>query len=285
MTTDLPLTDLGTPGVERLALRTPTLPPATHTNTYLVGDSDFVVIEPASPYGPEQRALDTLVRDRVARGHRLLAIALTHHHVDHVGGAAALRKAFGAPLLAHSRTREKLRGTIEIDTLLDEGDPAMGSVGLDVIHTPGHAPGHLCFRHRTHRWIIAGDMIASVGTILIDPADDGDMDDYLRELERLRAMSPTVLLPAHGDPIERPDARLGFYIQHRLDRELKVLAAVGDSVTELSSIVATAYSDTPPTLWPLAARSARAHLERLCKHRKIARADGPDRWLAVLEPG
>lgn len=275
---DSPLTDTPVPSLERLALLTPTLAPATHTNSYLVGDQDFVLVEPASPYAPEQRKLEALVRARVRAGRRLVGIVLTHHHADHVGGAAALREAFGAPVMAHGNTRDKLQGRLAIDTLIDEGDATLGALGLEVLFTPGHAPGHVCLRHRTHGWIVVGDMVASVGTILIDPEDDGDMDAYLRELVRLRSHAPTVLLPAHGDPIEDSVARLGFYVDHRLAREAKVLSAVREGATELSQIVAKAYNDTSPLLWPLAARSARAHLERLRTLGRIRAGSARDQW-------
>jgi glyoxylase-like metal-dependent hydrolase (beta-lactamase superfamily II) len=254
-------------GIERLSLRTPTLPPATETNSYLVGHGGaFYVVEPATPYRPEQRTLFERVRERIAQGESLLGAILTHHHLDHVGAAQAFRTEFGAPLLAHPRTRDRLAGTLAIDATLDEGDTLLEGT-VHVLHTPGHAPGHLCLWHPRDRWLVAGDMDASVGTILNDPDDEGDMRVYLRELARLAALDPRRLLPAHGDPIDDAVARLEFYVSHRLAREAKVLAALpaDGTAVDLAAIVPVAYADTPPLLWPLAGKSARAHLAKLAE--------------------
>ena len=263
-------TDLVAPGVERIALRTPTLPPATHTNSYLVGERDFVAVEPASPWPAEAHALALAVRERRARGHRLLGAVVTHHHRDHTGGAVAFRKTTGVGVRGHPITRAKLPSGVLDATPVDEGDPMLAALGVEVLHTPGHAPGHVCLWSPAHRWLIAGDMVASVGTILIDPSDDGDMSAYLQQLKRLIELNPRRLLPAHGDPIEPAVAHLEGYVRHRLAREARVLDAVGATeVTGLMAIVARAYADTPPTLWPLAARSARAHLLRLARRGEV----------------
>src|SRR5262249_17876794 len=63
-------------------LRSPTLPPATHTNCFVVGADDVIVVDPGSPYPEEQAALDAALA-----GRRVREIWATHHHFDHVGGA------------------------------------------------------------------------------------------------------------------------------------------------------------------------------------------------------
>lgn len=258
-----------TPSLSRLALRTPTLPPATATNCYLYSeDGALWVLEPATPYEEEQALLWAAVDARLARGQRLQGALLTHHHSDHVGAAEALRARYGVPVVAHPRTQEKLaRRGVSVDRTLEEGE-LLGSARL--LHTPGHAPGHLCAHHAGERWLVAGDMVASEGTILIDPGDDGDMHEYLAQLERLAGLELALLLPAHGAPVTEAREKLLFYVQHRLAREAKVEAALrerpGSTAEEL---VPLAYADTPPALYPLAARSALAHLERL---RRLGRA-------------
>jgi ribonuclease/clavin/mitogillin len=248
-------------GVERLALRTPTLPPATHTNSYLVGRGRFWVVEPASPWEDEQRALEAAVARRVARGEALAGVIVTHHHGDHVGGARALCDAWGAALHGHAETRRLLAGVAEVTATLDEGDTLDDAVR--VLHTPGHAPGHVCLWSPAAGWMIVGDMVASVGTILIDAAQGGDMTAYLAQLERLRSLGPSRLLPAHGDPIDDPVSRLSLYIAHRLAREARVRDAVGRGLTAIDPIVTAAYADAPTAPRALAEVVTRSHLARL----------------------
>lgn len=255
--------------VERIALRTPTLPPATHTNGYLVGARRFYVVEPASPYPDVRDALAEAVRARIAAGDRLLGAVVTHHHGDHAGGASAFCETFQVPLLAHRETAARLHDVV-VHRTLDEGD-RLDVDDVVVLHTPGHAPGHLCLWSPEHRWMIVGDMIASVGTILIDVDDDGDMDVYLAQLARLRALEPQRLLPAHGAPVDDAVARLSFYIAHRTAREERVYEALGEAVSSLDTIAERAYADTPGAHPLLAARSALAHLARLVAHGRATR--------------
>jgi glyoxylase-like metal-dependent hydrolase (beta-lactamase superfamily II) len=257
------------PGIERLSLRTPTLPPASETNSYLVeGRDGFFVIEPATPYAKERAILFEQVQARISRGEMLLGALVTHHHVDHVGAAESFRTEFGVPLYGHIDTRRLLSQRVAVDRLIEEGEKLPGT-DVRALHTPGHAPGHICLWSETGKWLVAGDMVASVGTIVIDPDDEGDMADYIAQLARMMELGATRMLPAHGDPIDDPNKLLAYYIAHRAEREAKVLAAVRDGerdakgVVSLGEVVRRAYADTPAWLWPLAAKSARAHLAKL----------------------
>jgi glyoxylase-like metal-dependent hydrolase (beta-lactamase superfamily II) len=257
------------PGIERMSLRTPTLPPASETNSYLVhGREGFFLVEPATPYAKEQTMLFDQVQARISRGDMLIGALVTHHHVDHVGAAESFRTEFGVPLFAHATTRRMLEGRVAVDRLVEDGETLPGT-DVRALHTPGHAPGHLCLWSESAKWLVAGDMVASVGTIVIDPDDEGDMAAYLAQLSRMKALRATRMLPAHGDPIDQPEELLAYYIAHRGEREAKVLAAVRDGDRDakgsvsLGEVVRRAYADTPAWLWPLAAKSARAHLAKL----------------------
>jgi len=269
------------PAVLRVPLRTPTLPPATHTNCLLVGQRRVVVIEPATPHAAEQRRLDAEIDRVVRRGGQVVAILLTHHHPDHVGYAAALRDRLGVPLCAHAETAARV--TFGVDRLLPDGETIELDDGLaiDAVFTPGHAPGHLVYRERHTGIVHAGDMVAGEGTILIDPTDAGDMAAYLASLERLGTLGARALVPAHGPVLHDPGATVRRYVEHRRMRERKVLAAVGGHGARLGEILAAAYDDTPVLLWPLAARSLDAHLDKLVAEGRVVREGDHVRPAAV----
>ena len=86
------------------------------------------------------------------------------------------------------------------DQLVEAGDD-----WLRTVHTPGHAPDHLCFWHEESRMLFSGDLAVKGTTVYIPPNLKGDLADYLASLERVRALQPVRLLPAHGPVIDDPD--------------------------------------------------------------------------------
>ncbi len=267
------------PGIFKSPLRSPTLPPATHTCCYLIGGRDMIAIDPASPYDDERGELDKAIAWLHENGRRIVEIWLTHHHTDHVSGAAYLRDRLGVPVAAHPLTAERLSSRVTVDRMLEDGD-VLELAGdpprrVRVVFTPGHAPGHVCIFEECSRFLVAGDMIAGIGTILIEPSE-GDMSDYLASLERMKALEPAALLPAHGPDTVGPGAprnKIDRYIAHRLWREKQVLAALA-KLGEAASrdLVPLAYRDVPAAVYPLAERSLIAHLVKLEKDQRVTRA-------------
>jgi glyoxylase-like metal-dependent hydrolase (beta-lactamase superfamily II) len=251
-----PLWELA-PGVRVISVRTPTVPPATHTNCYVFERDELYVVDPASPYPEEQILLD---RALDARGKPVREIWLTHHHVDHVSGAAHLAKRLGVPIAAHPVTAELLRGRVEVTRLIEDGDV---TAGVRAIFTPGHAAGHLCFLDEATGFVVAGDMVAGTGTIIVDP-DEGDMQLYLDSLHRLRTLDAHALLPAHGPTLANPAAKLDEYKAHRLKREALVFAALqARGPATAHELVPEVYKDVAPAIYALAERSLLAHLIKL----------------------
>lgn len=256
---DLRLFDL-VPGLAMAALRSPTIPPATHTNCFVVGSGDVVVVDPGSPYPEEQQALD----DGLA-GRRLREIWVTHHHVDHVAGVEHLRALHGVPVAAHRGTAELLHGALRFDRLLEDDEVvALGSRRLRAVFTPGHTLGHMAFLEETTRWVLAGDQVAGVGTVVIDP-DEGDMAAYLGSLGKLEALAARVLLPAHGPIVTEPAVRLAEYRQHRLWREQRVLDELSVTPMTVTELVPAVYADVPAAMHGFAERSLLAHLIKLVR--------------------
>jgi len=272
------------PGLALFPARTPTLPPATHTNSYALGGREVLLVEPATPFADEQQAWVEWARGLASQGRRLVAMLATHHHQDHIGGAVFFAGALGLPLWAHEATAARIQAPVarclgEGETILLDGPEPQA---WQVLHTPGHAPGHLCLHEATLGALVVGDMVASEGTILIAPGD-GDMAEYLRQLDRLAGLDAGLALPAHGGPVADPTALFRRYIAHRLAREQKVLGAVDGSLKTLDQLVAVAYDDTPSSLFPLASLSLQAHLEKLVGEGRVALHG--DRYTRGMGPG
>lgn len=268
-------------GVHAIPLKSPTLPPATHTNVYVLGAKELIIVDPAPTEADPQAELIAYVEKLLTGGARVKEIWLTHQHIDHVGAAMMLRDRFGVPIAAHELTARDLGDTVKVDRFISDGETTRLPLGGDhfaewrAVFTPGHARGHLAFFDTKLRTLLCGDLMSSLGTVIVAPPD-GDMRDYMASLEKVRALQPRLLFPAHGPPVAAA-AKIDEYIAHRLARENAILATLDQPRTP-EEIVPIVYTDVPVAMHTLAAINVRAHLDKLeAEHRVRKSGDRYDR--------
>jgi glyoxylase-like metal-dependent hydrolase (beta-lactamase superfamily II) len=229
------------------------------TNTYLFGEKEVAVLDP----GP---ALAGHIDNIVAQASGPIRwILVTHTHPDHSPGVRLLARQTTAEVLGMPAPQGRHQDqTFKPDRVLANGDMLRtDEFSLETVHTPGHASNHVCYRHVEHNLLFTGDHIIDGSTVVIDPPD-GNMKQYLESLRRCKALNCSALAPGHGDVIRDPVRAIDWIIDHRLQREAKVLAAMranpGLSAHEL---VPHVYTDVNPDLYGWAERSLLAHLEKI----------------------
>jgi glyoxylase-like metal-dependent hydrolase (beta-lactamase superfamily II) len=214
------------------------------TNTWIVGRDPAYVVDP----GPALEAhIERLVAMLDARG-GLGGIALTHDHLDHSEAVAILRERIPAPVAA---------GRGDVDVRLTEGT-RFGP--FEALSTPGHAPDHFALIYG--QACFTGDAVLGEGSVFIAP-DPGALAGYLAGLEKLRERDLDVLCPGHGPAIWDARAKLGQYIDHRLERERKLLEGLASGRRSVSELLDVAWSDVPEQMRGVAAITLVAHLDKL----------------------
>ncbi len=228
------------------------------TNTWVVGHEPAFVVDPGPALGEH---LDALVQTLDRRG-GLGGIVLTHDHPDHCEAVEELRARRPAPLAAGRAEHLRRPG----DVRLRDGTRFGPLVALA---SPGHAPDHFALLTRSARPVcFTGDAVLGEGSVFIAP-DPGALTGYLSALRALMEMPLDLLCPGHGPPVTAPREKLREYIDHRLDRERRLLAALDAGEREVHGMLDAAWSDVPEQVRPFAAVTLTAHLDKLAEEGRL----------------
>jgi glyoxylase-like metal-dependent hydrolase (beta-lactamase superfamily II) len=272
-------------GVQRLRANNPGPMTGSGTNSYVLhGPQGAVVIDPGPALPDHLQAILQALGDATLRG-----ILVSHAHLDHsalVPELARLTRAqvfgFGDASSGRSDVMQRLAQSMPgggegvdlqfaPDVLLQHGQILrLAGLDIEVLHTPGHMGGHLCFALADR--LFSGDHVMGWSTSLVSPPD-GDMGDYMASLALLAARDWAAFWPGHGEAIGNPSARLSELIQHRRDREAAISAALSGGALDAQALATVIYTQTPTTLLPAAARNILAHLIDLHDRKIVSTPD------------
>ncbi len=278
------------PLVRRVIANNPSKYTYLGTGTYIIGHGDVAVIDPGPLVDEHRDALGAAIE-----GERVRAILVTHCHSDHSPLAAWLREVTGAPTIAfgpHANAElntqfdeeidperdSESEGTIEDGMTLEEttdldfdpdvrvadGEVAAMGVGwtMRAVHTPGHTSNHTSYAFDEERSLFTGDHIMGWSTTIVSPPD-GDMRAYIDSLRKVMDRNDASLWPTHGAPVTDPKPFLQAFLEHRVQREAQVLAAVRSGQSDIEGMVKSMYADVREELHKAAARSVLSNLIKL----------------------
>lgn len=253
------------------------------TNTYVVGEGEVAVVDP----GPDDEAhLSALTSALAAKGERVSHIFLTHAHPDHSLGIPKLKAMTGAETLGFGREqtgkappqapsgKELIDTRFEPDRRLSDGEIVEGpGWTIEAIHTPGHAPDHLCFGLPQAGVLLSGDHVMGWNTSVIAPPE-GHMGRYIASLHKLLPRAETAYFPGHGGRIDQPQRLVKAFIVHRNWREAEIIDCLREGLNKARLIVPRIYEGLDSSLHGAAALSVFAHLELLQEKGRV-RSQGP----------
>ena len=202
------------------------------TNCYLVADE---ATGKAVLFDAPNDTAAPLMEEAVRRGWDVIGLWLTHGHFDHIADHPEVTTRFpDAKVLIHRLDQPKLRrpnatGFLlpfkivprEPDGYVEDGQKLrIGNLEVEVIHTPGHSPGHVMYHFPREKALIGGDLIimGAVGRTDLPDSDPAALD---RSIRRVMQLPPdTRLLPGHGPPSTLAEERkTNPYVQHAMDAD------------------------------------------------------------------
>jgi glyoxylase-like metal-dependent hydrolase (beta-lactamase superfamily II) len=220
--------------------------------------------------------------EKALHGAALAQVLVTHAHLDHAEGVMALASRMPSVRFLKMPWPERdRRWPVEWLPLAGGDRLEIGDVTVTVVHTPGHAPDHVCIWHAETGTLFGGDLAIEGTTVWIPSTLAGDLAAYLSSLDRVIALNPSWILPAHGPIIVKPIALLRGYIAHRRERELQIVEALRRGDQSPSAIVTRVYGELENGLVPRAEETVLAHLVKLERDGTARRAD--DAW-HIIDP-
>ncbi len=261
------------PGLRLLLCPNPSPMTFHGTNTYLLGTGDIAVIDP----GPQDDAHLKAILASLTPDQKITHIIVTHSHLDHSPLASVLSSRTGAPIFAFgpatagrslvmqkiaaaglSEGGEGIDHTFTPDICVQDGYVIEGSDwNLEVLHTPGHLGNHICLAWGNA--CFTADHVMGWASSLVSPPD-GDLTDFMSSCDRLAARNWRVFYPGHGAPVDAPNERLTWLIEHRRAREVNILDTLSRAPATAGTLAQLIYTETPSALMPAATRNVFAHL-------------------------
>lgn len=270
------------PGLRRLVANNPGPYTYTGTNTYIVGTGKVAIIDPGPDDADHRKALlEALGSETISH------ICLTHTHRDHSDGLEALQKETGALTAGFGQSSSprgaKLQSASDTefvdleftpDIMMKDGDVLDAeNWSLEAVHTPGHAPDHLCFALNEQKILLSGDHVMAWNTSVVAPPE-GHMGDFIASLDKLLKRDETLFFPGHGGRVENPARFVKAYMIHRSMRESSIFSCLKNGFNTIETIVQNVYREIDPALKNAAALSVLAHLQHLIE-KELVHCDGP----------
>jgi len=273
------------------------------TNTYLVGRGTSRILIDTGEGRPEyiSNLKEAMTKGKCKK---IQMILLTHFHHDHVGGVSQVREAFGKSIPVYKMPEDAQERKMDAEAQLmkemedskaekeekertggkqDEDDGKEREIEkaaeeekwlsitdgmlfktegatIEAMHTPGHTGDHMALFMQEEKALFSGDCVLGKGTTVV-----GDLDAYMKSLNKLLKVEAACIYPGHGPVVESPEQKILEYIQHRNKREKQILEAlrsIGKPCTSMD-IVKIVYSAVSPTLYPAAERNVIQHLRKL----------------------
>lgn len=263
-----------TPLVRRVIANNPGPFTYTGTGTYIIGSNELAVIDPGPVDNDHLEAILSITKNQ-----KITHIIVTHTHNDHSPLSKYLQEKTGALIYSfnendinigdENKFEEGYDKEFKCDVGVKDGDIIKGKDWtLQAIHTPGHTSNHLCYSLEEEKILFSGDHVMGWSTTVIVPPD-GNMEEYMKSLEKLLQRNDKYYLPTHGKMIKNPQDLVKKYISHRITRENQIEEAIKSGNNKVIDIVKIIYADVDKKLYPAASMSTLAHLKRMIDNDQI----------------